>query len=182
MSFLTLVIYLMMGVTVDEAIELFTFDKLESSKKWQTVNDGVMGGISTSRFMVNANGTATFSGILSPENNGGFASVRALISEVISPHFEYVLIRVKGDGKQYSLRFRTNQNFDGVAYQVKFKTKTDKWEEIQIPFRDFNATFRGRKVSNQPRLTPQKIEQIGLLISDKQFGSFILEIDWIKLY
>jgi hypothetical protein len=33
-----------------------------------------------------------------------------------------------------------------------------------------------------PPLTPEKIEQIGLMIADQQAGAFKLEVDWIAAY
>jgi hypothetical protein len=43
------------------------------------VNDVVMGGVSESSFKISKERTATFSGILSSNNNGGFASVGAYV-------------------------------------------------------------------------------------------------------
>ncbi|MBT8330417.1 MAG: CIA30 family protein, partial [Desulfofustis sp.] len=40
--------------------------------------------------------------------------------------------------------------------------------------------FRGRKLSGVDPVAPEKVQQIGFLISDKQAGPFRLEIDWIK--
>ena len=40
---------------------------------WNIVNDGVMGGISTSSLSINSNSILIFKGYLSLENNGGFA-------------------------------------------------------------------------------------------------------------
>ena len=61
---------------------LFDFDSEEKSGQWYIVNDGVMGGISESEITLNDDGTATFRGDVSLENNGGFASVRALVDEM----------------------------------------------------------------------------------------------------
>ena len=57
---------------------LFSFETPEAARRWQTVNDGVMGGRSDGRFQVNPEGNLEFFGMLSLENNGGFASVRSL--------------------------------------------------------------------------------------------------------
>lgn len=56
---------------------LFDFTSTNNSPAWQIVNDNVMGGVSTSRFEVLTNGGAAFSGVVSLENNGGFAPVRS---------------------------------------------------------------------------------------------------------
>jgi hypothetical protein len=161
---------------------LFDFKSTETSGKWYIVNDDVMGGISKSSFAINADGTATFSGILSPDNNGGFASVRAEFENRSESSFKGVIVRLKGDGNIYSLRFKTNRNFDGYAYQAKMPTEKNMWKEFKIPFKDFKPTYRGRTLSNKPELESQNLAQIGLMIADKQFGEFTVDIDWIKFY
>ena len=161
---------------------LFDFNSVETSGKWYTVNDDVMGGVSESSFFTGKDGVATFSGTLSPDNNGGFASIRALVKLNSDSQFKGVIIRVKGDGNKYNIRFRTDTNFDGYAYQAKFQTENDNWEEYKIPFSDFKPTFRGRTLDNKPKLESLNIEQLGILIADYQFGQFSLDIDWIKLY
>ena len=62
-------------------LTVFDFSSEETSGIWRTINDDVMGGVSQSRFKLNSGGTASFSGNLSLENNGGFASVRASVIE-----------------------------------------------------------------------------------------------------
>src|SRR5215213_57978 len=55
---------------------LFDFTGADAAKDWQTVNDGVMGGVSEGKFKITDKKTLEFFGTLSLENNGGFASVR----------------------------------------------------------------------------------------------------------
>lgn len=160
---------------------LFDFSTNEELLDWNIVNDGVMGGISRSNLQINAeDSTGIFSGVVSLENNGGFASVRTTPRNFQLGDYDGLLIRIKGDGNTYSFRLRTNARFDGVSYQVKFKTEKDNWIEVYLPFEEFSPTFRGRKLRNVAPLAAEKIQQLGILISDKQSGKFILEIDWIK--
>jgi hypothetical protein len=161
---------------------LFDFNSEETSGNWYVVNDDVMGGVSSSKVVMHDEGYAIFRGVLSAENNGGFASIRAMIDMNAEKDYKGVIIRVRGDGNIYSIRFRTNTGFDGYAYQAKFQTEKDKWIEVKVPFSDFKPTYRGRTLDNKPKLESKNIEQIGLLIADYQFGSFTLDIDWIKVY
>ena len=147
---------------------------------WEVINDEVMGGISESNFQIQTDQTAVFSGRVSLENNGGFASVRASLGESVSGNFEKIIIRVKGDGKTYSLRIRTDQNFDGVAYACSLTIK-DEWTMHEFSPVEFVSTFRGRTLSNVPPLKDLKVSHVGFLISGKQSGSFGLIIDWIKI-
>jgi len=177
-----LFLFLVIGVVMNSELEIKDFNSKETSGEWRIVNDDVMGGVSQSSFEIHSDGIATFSGNLSPENNGGFASVRTLLDDLNLENFKGAIIRVKGDGKIYSLRFRTNPNFDGISYQSKFITEKDEWMEFKIPFAEFTPVWRGRTVPNKPELVSQNIRQVGVLISDKQFGDFELKIDWIKFY
>jgi len=177
---MTVIIFLtVLSLIMNGEAMIFNFDSPATSGEWVTINDVVMGGVSSSKFFINLDGTATFSGTVSPDNNGGFASARASLKNDFKD-YEGAVIRVKGDGNIYSLRFRTNENFDGISYQAKFRTEAGEWKEYKIPFSEFKPTFRGNILSNKPKLISKDIKQIGILIADKQFGKFVLNIDWIS--
>jgi monofunctional biosynthetic peptidoglycan transglycosylase len=146
---------------------------------WRTINDGVMGGLSQSQMTITSEGFGQFTGQVSLENNGGFASTRALIGNIDLSGTEKIMLRVKGDGKRYSFRIRTDQYFDGLSYAADFDTVEDEWLTVEFDYADFVPTFRGRKM-RAPQLTGSDIRQIGFLISDKQQGPFEIFIDWIK--
>lgn len=148
--------------------------------EWAIVNDGVMGGLSSSEFVDGDEGFAVFRGDLSLENNGGFASVRGVVPAGAMESHRGLALRVRGDGRTYQVRLRTNRRFDGVAYMAEFGTQADTWQTIEIPFESFEATYRGRKPRGAPDLMPGQIEQMGLLIGDKVEGPFRLDVEWIR--
>jgi hypothetical protein len=159
---------------------LFDFETTTHSLAWEVVNDGVMGGVSTSQFQVLTNGGAVFSGTVRLENNGGFASVRSTaVRENLAGLTAFVL-RVRGDGRRYKFSVRTGVGFDSPLYQCNFTTIQGEWEEHRLAFSDFVPTFRGRVLTDVPPLDPAKVNSVGFLISDKQAGPFRLEIGWIK--
>ena len=176
------ILILSMWLTMSNEQTIFDFSNAEELSQWRKVNDVVMGGVSKSNFETKEEGISRFSGILSPDNNGGFASYRASIDDSQLVGYDGVRIKVKGDGNIYNLRFRTDNNFDGYSYQAKFKAEIDKWIEVKIPFEDFIPTYRGRILQNKPELESKNIKQIGILIADNQFGKFSVDIDWIKFY
>ncbi len=177
--FLPLFLFVNFNIMMAQSIILETFD-FKNQLSWRIINDGVMGGISESKMEISPNNKWQFSGIVSLENNGGFASVRGLLTSRSTKSFSKVKVRLKGDGKKYSLRIRTDDNFDGVSYKMDFETLTDEWEEIIFPLAKFIPTWRGRRLQNIPAINPIKIKQIGFLISDKQAGTFTLSIDKIQ--
>jgi monofunctional biosynthetic peptidoglycan transglycosylase len=137
---------------------------------WTIVNDGVMGGRSSSDLELTDDGTAVFSGSVSLANNGGFASVRARFRSLDLSALEGVVLRVRGDGRRYDLRFRMDGGFAG------------EWTEIRLPFVGFQPSFRGWVPPGSGPLDPSRIRQMGILIGDKKEGPFRLEIEWIRGY
>jgi monofunctional biosynthetic peptidoglycan transglycosylase len=147
---------------------------------WQAINDGVMGGLSQSQLSGTSAGTAVFMGVVSLENNGGFASVRMSLDEADLSEYDGLALRVLGDGKRYRLRLRSEDRSDAVAYQATFDTAGDVWQVVEIPFASFLPTYRGRTPRDAPPLDISKIRQIGFMIAGKQEGRFRLEIAWVR--
>jgi monofunctional biosynthetic peptidoglycan transglycosylase len=158
---------------------LVDFSDAGEVARWGAVNDGVMGGLSDSRLAPASDSTAVFEGNLSLENNGGFASVRREPFGYGLSGAHALVLDVRGDGRRYQFRIRTDDRFDGVAYRAFFDTEQGKWNRITLPFDEFRATFRGRSVPGAPVLDPGQIRQIGFLIADKRPGAFRLEIKTI---
>jgi monofunctional biosynthetic peptidoglycan transglycosylase len=154
---------------------LVDFRDPAEADRWIAVNDGVMGGVSRGGLRIPGGEPAIFSGSVSLDNNGGFASVRSLPRDWDLDGVPGVVLRVRGDGAVYRFRVRTDDGFDGVAYQVSFPTRAGEWERIPIRFPDLTPSFRGREV-RAPALDPAAIRQIGFLIAGGQEGPFRLEI------
>ena len=159
---------------------LFAFEGDGQPGRWVIVNDGVMGGLSSSRMVLGENGTAVFHGEVSLANNGGFASVRSRPGAMPTAGSSRLVVRIRGDGRQYQLCVRTAETFDGIAYRWDFATRAGEWMTIEAPYRDFVPTFRGRVLRDVPPIDPAAIRQFGFLIADEVEGPFRLEIDWIK--
>jgi NADH dehydrogenase [ubiquinone] 1 alpha subcomplex assembly factor 1 len=150
-------------------------------QKWKIVNDDVMGGVSSSQFQINEAGNAVFTGRVSLENNGGFASVKN-IERLNLENYHSVLLKVKGDGKRYSFRFRTgsDNNVHNWVYHSRFETKKDRWVTLELAFDRFLPKHRGRILEDVPAPDLSGIKEYGFLISDKQEGDFRLEIECVK--
>ena len=159
---------------------IFDFSQETSSNGWYVVNDGVMGGLSQSRAVAMEDGSLVFTGVVSFENNGGFASIRRSAGLFALDGSRGIKLRIKGDGKSYQFRVRTSKQFDGVAFKHDFSTVKGEWCEIELKWTDFTATFRGRQVPNAPELKAAAIDQIGILIADKQEGPFELRVGHIE--
>ena len=147
-----------------------------SSVAWLSINDGVMGGISSGTAQIAPEGELIFSGRVSLERNGGFASVRTAPAALSAQGAHAVRLEIRGDGKRYKLNLRTDAAFDGVQYQAAFDTKAGEWAKLVLPIEAFVPRFRGREVPDAPALDPARIVTIGFLISDRQEGPFRLDV------
>ena len=160
---------------------LIDFREPREEDRWEIVLDGVMGGLSQGRMELTG-GAGVFAGVLSLDNDGGFVSVRSAPRDFRLTGYEGLVLRVRGDGKRYRLRLRTEDDYDGIAYQAVFLTKPDEWFETPVGFDEFVPVFRGRIVAGAPVLEPGRIRRIGVMIADGQQGPFRLEIAWITAY
>jgi NADH dehydrogenase [ubiquinone] 1 alpha subcomplex assembly factor 1 len=158
---------------------LFDF-ATNTASEWRAVNDNVMGGVSTGK-VTSTGGTLTFTGVLSLENNGGFASMRSGSLRGLDLSAETGLnIRVRGDGRTYALNINSQASWN-LLYRGEFKTKPGTWLEFRIPFKDLKPTYFGNPLPQQ-RIDASKLEYIGFILADKNPGPFMLEVDWIKTY
>ena len=155
---------------------------VEESKQWVNLDDAVMGGLSRSQVVATDRNTAVFFGNVSLAHRGGFASVRAKLAAGSMRGTEGLRLRVRGDGRRYRLRLRTDGRLDGPTYEVSFKTEPNAWMEVRAPFERFTLTYRGRPLRRTSPLRPERIQQIGLMVADGQVGPFKLEIDWIAAF
>jgi NADH dehydrogenase [ubiquinone] 1 alpha subcomplex assembly factor 1 len=138
------------------------------------VNDGVMGGVSQSSLRRDVDGMF-FEGVVSLENNGGFASMR---SSVRFPQgTQLIELIAKGDGKRYKLVLRT-ELAPRVTYVADF-IALPTWQTYRFNLSQFKSTFRGRDV-NAPTLSFSDVIDFGILISNTQAGSFAIQLKTLK--
>lgn len=158
---------------------LINFDNRLQEPSWVALNDGVMGGRSSGGAVVE-HGQLHFSGELSLENNGGFASVRSVGRDFDLSHVTAMILRVRGDGRRYQLRLATDARYRGVAvsFGAEFCTRARGWTEVRVPLKSLKAMVRGSALPGQ-MMDPSQVRHIGLLIADKREGAFALTVDWI---
>ncbi len=159
---------------------LFDFSGADAAKEWQTVNDGVMGGVSDGKFKITDKKTLEFYGTLSLENNGGFASVRSKARKLGLQKGDVLVARVRGDGRDYSMNLYVPKPLTAFSYRANVKTKKDEWIEVKLPLDKFEATSFGRVVKDAGPVDPAEVNALGFLLGDKKAGPFKLEVEWIK--
>lgn len=157
---------------------IFDFNKEANLQNWMIVDDVVMGGRSSGKFLLDADGHGVFTGDVSLENNGGFSSVRYRPDRISVKGYSKIALKVKGDGKNYQFRIKSNSR-DYYSYIAPFPT-SGQWQEIEISLEDMYPTFRGRRL-DLPNFSGDSIEEIRFLIGNKKKEEFKLLIDQIVL-
>jgi hypothetical protein len=160
---------------------LFDFARPDAAQAWQPVNDGVMGGVSEGRFRITEQGTMEFFGTLSLENNGGFTSVRSRRSDLGLKPDDSLLIRVKGDGREYLLNLYVPTLQTAYSYRAAIPTTAGEWTEVRIRLKDSYATSFGNKVPDAGPVDAPRVNSIGFMLADKKAGPFKLEVAWVKV-
>ena len=146
---------------------------------WTTVNDPVMGGRSTSTVAF-GDGGLEFSGNISLDNNGGFASARGPVDPEIGRRATgatSLRVRALGDGKTYVLKVETGQPW---SYIQRFATEAGVRRTYDLPVGGFEPVgmFLDPVPSAAP-LDPSTISRVALYILDKQEGPFQLVVSSI---
>tara|TARA_B100001057_G_C22545284_1_gene831282 strand:- start:94 stop:603 length:510 start_codon:yes stop_codon:yes gene_type:complete len=157
---------------------IFNFNKNSSISNWIVVDDVVMGGKSNGNFQLNKNGKGVFSGKISLDNNGGFSSVRYGFNKFNIEKFKSIVLKIKGDGKNYQFRIK-HKSSDYASYITSFSS-SGEWQEIKIPLNSMYPSFRGRKL-DEPNFFHKSIEEVTFLIANKKNEEFIILIDKIEL-
>ncbi len=163
------------------------------SQTWGAVDDVVMGGVSSSGIQLEQ-GNAVFTGTVSTDNNGGFASVRTRNFE---PPLDLsgkqgIELRLKGDGQRYKFLVRDNDGWDSVAYSYSFDTTKNQWISVRVPFDKLVPVMRAKTLKDGRSLNPSKIRALQLMLSKFEYdgalnpqftpGVFRLEVATIAAF
>ena len=159
---------------------LIDFSDESVADQWISVNDNVMGGISEGKFRITDNNTLVFSGNLSLENNGGFASIRTRPADLNLDGYDKIGLRLKGDGRTYYFNLMTSSRSSASSYRAAVQTQKDTWQEVHIDLKDFVYTSFGRTIVGAAPLKAKDIQRLGFTLSDKKSGPFLLEVSEIK--
>jgi NADH dehydrogenase [ubiquinone] 1 alpha subcomplex assembly factor 1 len=190
---------------------LFDFADPNAVSGWSAIDDRVMGGVSRSRLAHHSAGHAVFTGVVSLEHNGGFASVRSSPGTLGHPDATEVVIQVRGSDRVVKIGLFSEDGWDRMSHQASFSVRVDSgpvnvataagpwsmsaatgcqsaqpaalklWQTICVPLARFEARFRGRRVAGADAIAPASIRQVGLMVADRQAGPFEIQIRSIGL-
>jgi hypothetical protein len=163
-------------------VVLVAFDDPSAVAAWTTINDPVMGGLSTS-MVTFGDGGLVFSGTISLDNNGGFASTRGPQDPGIGQRAAgatSIGVRARGDGKTYV--FKVDSAGQPWSYIQRFSTDVGAWRTYELPIGGFQAV--GMRLDPAPyapqSLDPSTVTRVSIYILDKQQGPFELTVGAIN--
>ncbi len=172
---------------------LFDFAKSsEMNASWGALDDVVMGGVSASEVRL-VDGAALFTGTVSTDNSGGFASIRTRNFEpaIDLSNFTGIELRLKGDGNRYKFLIRDDDKWDSIAYSHSFDTATGEWITVRIPFAELVPVFRAKTLQNS-LINKNSIRSLQLMVSKFEYdgglnphftpGTFQLFVGTIAAY
>lgn len=185
MNFLSMASCVLLSISSLNAQDAKPMDKIDfkdetKEVKWNSVNDGVMGGRSQGSSYLTEADNRIFKGEISLKNNGGFSSVRTSGGKYDLSSYTGVEVKVRGDGRKYYFTARTGSS-RRIAFWYDVKTTAGEWTTVKIPFSAFYATSFGRKISDM-KLKTNEISSFGLMLYDKKDGKFTIELESIKAY
>lgn len=175
--------------------ELFDFTRPRPgmAEMWGAIDDVVMGGVSASGLSLEQD-RAVFSGHVSVENSGGFASIRTrnFATPLNLADYAGISLRVRGNGQRYKLFLRPTEQWDGLGYAYSFDTDPLAITNLLLPFRNFVPVQRAKTVADGPFLDPSRISSLQVMLSKFEYdgglnpyfrpGDFRLELFSIGAY
>jgi hypothetical protein len=161
-------------------------------QEWNIVGDPVMGGVSSGLIRLaemDKDRAMLFEGQVRSDFGGGFSSIELPIASGTLAGARGVTLDVSGTPAQWRFRAKEPDMRPGEAWQIRFETPADGQTraKVKIAFRDLTRTLRGRPVGgsdqiNRDQIQPARIDRVGLLIADGQFGMFRLTLHEIGLW
>lgn len=160
---------------------------------WVVASDAVMGGKSTAR-LEKHEGFTRFSGVLNTDlppdtQRSGFAYFRSkLLLQTIFGE-QYMDMRdynafelvVRGDGRVYCMNVMVDSMHPDDLYQTFIYTRGGPfWQTIQIPVVDLLLTTDGFVQYLQQPMNINKIQTLGLSLTDRTPGPFAIDIRSIR--
>jgi hypothetical protein len=118
--------------------------------------------------------------------------------------YKFMVLRIKGDHRNYCINFKTKGSALGDLYMCRFRFANPyQWEEIkvgvtlgpqlcivrpcwqyayrQLPFSHFLLSHKGQLKRSQTNPSLSEVTNIGFLLADNLPGPFNVELDWIKV-
>lgn len=159
---------------------LLEHSESDAKNPWQTVNDGVMGGLSDGGSVLQ-DGALTFAGVTNT-NGGGFSSIRLRMPKGAMAGATHLKVHMKRDARTYSMTLRTNVRSMGrrIAFRAPITGAPEaEWADGVLSFDKLKASIWGRSVRDAV-FDPGEVVEMGLIIYDGLDGPFEMQLKRIE--
>jgi len=162
--------------------------------KWKTQSSSPLDMPSKATFREHEEGYAMFRGKLqdhlSHGNMDSWATASCADTLVDLSANDGIELAIRGDTKFYRCVLTSaNTKIGSIEYvaDIPAKTSSYKWRIVKLDWSKFQPCFKGGKITGVavdqvPPMDPSSITSIGFGVGDRQWGGFVLEIDYIKAY
>ncbi|MEM6347356.1 MAG: CIA30 family protein [Bacteroidota bacterium] len=156
------------------------FGAKKDGTDWQTLNDGVMGGLSKGQIDLSPNALKFF-GEVSLDNYGGFTSVKSPFGQYDLSDAKKLTIRYKTEGQRISISLENSDAFYKPYYKLLLPDTKGKWVVTEANISDFKEYNLGQETAIPISDDFLKgVRRIGFITSEKRAGRFVVEIDYLK--
>lgn len=175
-----------------QSYDVQRFESAEDIAKFQITTDKVLGPQGQSQCQFTLRDYAHFSSGLfmgtidyrdeNPQSRGGFAAFRTRADERIRDlsSFEALELRIKTDGRPYTLNLKAAHSSPDFLWQIRLQTDPLKWMTVAFPFRDMVLTRRGRVEMTQHAVERDNVQGWGVLLADGSNGPFKFEMQYLR--
>lgn len=154
-----------------------------SEDRWYTVNDTVMGGVS-SGVLTYGESSLVFEGIVSTDSNGGFTSIRSPNETTNLSMYSKAIIRLRSEGQPFSIILAHNPYWFQDQYKFDISVDTTDWTVVEIPLSEFEVYSSqngypygtGEMMTSETSTEILHMEFMSELFED---GAFRFEVDFI---
>ena len=146
---------------------------------WYIINDGVMGGRSVGEGELKEE-SVLFKGVISLENNGGFASMRSPFGRVDLSKYEQLTIRYRATGEPCKIMLESSRQFWQPYFAQRLEPTESEWQTVQFDLNTLNQYRLARPTGRTTTKDALKdIIRVGIMTDSKNASAFEIEVDYI---
>lgn len=153
--------------SANERSAICGLDFLDQELSWFRLDDGVMGGQSSTTHQKREDGSLDFCGTINT-NGGGFCSIRANFHG-LPENTTAMRIRYSGDGKTYKFLLSDGtRGFSTPSWQHDIPTDpANKEQVVEIDLENLKASMGPRPAPLDMQLDADSIKEMGVMLSLK---------------
>lgn len=156
-----------------------TFGEDELRYKWNTLDDQLTGGKSSSRIKQSET-FIRYSGTIRSINKSSWSCLRSNRIDQDLSKYKAVKLKINSDGRPYAFQIEFNEGWHDEKLSCVFQSLPNQWTTVHLKFEDFQHikfTEKSTKILNHSVLN--HVLRYNILVAENITGPFKLEIESI---